>query len=43
MYYYKKQVDSYKKTVHNILIKEIPLILPTFEKNKGEKKGTITT
>ena len=29
-YYYKKQIDSYNKTVHNILKKEIPLTLPNF-------------
>ena len=42
VYYYKKQIDSYNKAVHNILTKEIPLILPTFQKNKKEKRGIIT-
>ena len=30
-------VDSYSKTAYNILMKEIPLILPTFKKIKREK------
>ena len=29
--------------VNNILTKQIPLILPTFTKNKKEKRGIITT
>ena len=43
IYYYKKQVDSYNKTVHNILTKAIPLILLTFKMNNREKKGINTT
>ena len=43
IYYYKKQIDSYNKTVHNIKTKEIPLILLNFEKNKKEKRGIITS
>ena len=31
------------KTVHDILTKEIPLILPNFQKNKREKRGIITS
>ena len=27
VYYYKRQTDSYNKTVHNTLMKEMPLIL----------------
>ena len=40
--YYKKQIDSYNKTVHNILMKEIPLILQNVSKNKKEKRGIPT-
>ena len=43
IYYYKKQEDSYNQTVYDILTKEIPLILPTFKKNKKEKTGIITS
>ena len=32
VYFYMKQIDSYNKTVHDILTKEIPLILPKFQK-----------
>ena len=35
--FYKKQIDYYNKTVHDILTKEIPLILPNFQKNRKEK------
>ena len=42
IYYYQKQIDSYNKTVHNILMREIPFILPAFQKNKKEKEGIIT-
>ena len=28
IYYYNEQIDSYNKTVYNVLMKEIPLILP---------------
>ena len=35
VYYYKKDIDSYNKTDHNILVKEIPLILPNFERKRG--------
>ena len=43
VYFYKKQIDSYNKTVHDILMNEIPLILPNFPKNKNEKRGIITS
>ena len=42
VYFYRKQTDSHNKTVHDILMKEIPLILPNFPKNKKEKRGIIT-
>ena len=35
--FYKKQIDYYNKTVHDILTKEIP-----FPKNRKEKRGIIT-
>ena len=40
--FYKKQIDYYNKTVHDILTKEIPLILPNFPKNI-KKRGIITS
>ena len=40
--FYKKQIDYYNKTVHDILTKEIPLILPNFPKNR-KKRGIITS
>ena len=43
VYFYKKQIDSYNKTVHDILMNEIPLILPDFPKNRKEKRGIITS
>ena len=43
VYFHKKQIDSYNKTVHAILIIEIPLMLPNFQKNKKEKRGIITS
>ena len=44
VYFYKKQIDTYNKTVQGILMKEIPLILPNFQKkNKKEKRGKITS
>ena len=39
--FYKKQIDYYNKTAHDILTKEIPLILPNFLKNRKEKRGII--
>ena len=43
VYFYKKQIDSYNKTVHDILIKEIPLILLKFQKKEKEKRDIITS
>ena len=43
VYYYEKQIESYNKTIYNILTKEIPLILLNFQKNKKEKRGIITS
>ena len=40
--FYKKQIDYYNKTVHDILTKEIPLILLNFPKNRKQKRGIIT-
>ena len=40
--YYKKQINYYNKTVHDILTKEISFILPNFPKNRKEKRGIIT-
>ena len=40
--FYKKQIDYYNKTIHDILTKEIPLILPNFPKHRKEKRGIIT-
>ena len=40
--FYKKQIDYFNKTVHDILTKEIPLILANFPKNRKEKRGIIT-
>ena len=39
--FYKKQIDYYNKTVHDILTQEIPLILPNFPKNRKEKRSII--
>ena len=38
---YMKQIDYYNETVHDILTKEIPLILPNFPKNRKKKRGKI--
>ena len=35
--FYKKHIDYYNKTVHDILTKEIAVILPNFPKNRKEK------
>ena len=40
--FYKRQVDYYNKIVHDILTKEIPLILPNFPNNRKEKRSIIT-
>ena len=36
---YKKQIDYYNKTVHDILSKEIPLILSNFHKTEEKREG----
>ena len=41
--FYKKQIGYYNKTVHDILTKEIPLILPNFPKNRKEKRHIIAS
>ena len=35
MTYYKRLINSYNKTAHNILEKEIKLLLPPVKKNKN--------
>ena len=37
--FYKEQISSYNHTAHNILMKEISLILPNFPKAKQEKRS----
>ena len=41
--FYKKQIDYYNKTVHDILTREMPLILANFPKNRKEKYNSITS
>ena len=41
--FYKKQIDYYSETVHDIFAKELPLILPNFPKNRKKKRGIITS
>ena len=36
--FYKNEIDYYKKTVDDILMKEIPLILPNFPKNEKRRE-----
>ena len=43
VYFYKKQIDSYNKIAHDILMKEIPLTPPNFPKNRKEKRGMTTS
>ena len=38
VYFYKIEIDSFNKKVHDILMKEIPLILPNFPENKKKKR-----
>ena len=40
--YYKKQISSYNCTAHKILMNKISLILPTFPKQRKEKRDTST-
>ena len=41
--FYKKEVDYYNQTAHEILTKEISLILPNFLKDRKEKKSIISS
>ena len=41
--FYKKEIDSYNNTAHEISTKEISLILPNFPKDKKEKRNTIAS
>ena len=42
-FYKKKQIDYYNQTAHDILTKEISLILPNFPKDKNKKKSIISS
>ena len=39
--YYKKQIDYYNQTAHDILTSEIAFILPTFTKTERQKRGIL--
>ena len=41
IYFYKEQMDYYNQTAHEIFMKEISLILPTFCKERKEKRSII--
>ena len=41
--YYKKQIEHYNQTAHNILKNEIALILPMFTKTEKQKRGILTS
>ena len=41
--YYKKQIEYYNQTPTDIKTNEIALMLPTFYKNKRQKRGIITS
>ena len=41
--FYKKQIEYYNSTAYKILTKEISLILPTFPKERNQKRGIITS
>ena len=41
--YYKKPIEYYNQTAHDILTKEIVLILPTFTKTERQKRGILTS
>ena len=43
IYFYKKQIDYFNQTAHGILTKEISLILPTFPKDRKEKRSIISS
>ena len=42
IYFYREQTDYYNQTAHEILTKEISLILPMFPKERKEKRSIIT-
>ena len=41
--YYQKQIDYYNWTAYEIITNELALILPTFPKQKRQKRGIITS
>ena len=41
--YYKKQIEYYNETAHDILTNELALILPTFSRQERQKRGILTT
>ena len=41
--YYQKQIDYYNQTAYEIITNELSLILPTFPKQKRQKRGIITS
>ena len=41
--YYQKQIDYYNQTAYKIITNELALILPTFPKQKRQKRGIITS
>ena len=42
-YFYKQQIKSLNETAHHILENEIDIVLPTFLKNRQEKRGIFAT
>ena len=43
IYFNKEQIDYYNQTAHEILTKEISLILPMFPKERKEKRSIFTS
>ena len=41
--YYKKLIEYYNQSAHDILTNEIALILPTFTKKVRQKRGILTS
>ena len=41
--YYRKQIEYYNQTAHDILKNELALILPTFTKQERQKRGILTS
>ena len=39
--FYKKQIEYYNQTAHEILMKEISLLMPNFPKDRKEKRNII--